>query len=152
MHHEILPATQDHINALKGRLRKSDVDEIGASCGLSPDVALQLSFQTSEVAWAGLAFGGDVVAIFGVVRRGMFSTTGIPWMLGTDGLAPVWIEVGRRTKHYVHEMKARFDLLENHVDARQKASIRWLKWCGFTLEPAKPWGVLGLPFHRFSME
>lgn len=151
MLHEILPATQAHVDALKGRLRKSDVEEIAASCGLSADLALQLSFQTSEASWAGLAFGRDVVAIFGVVRRGMFSTTGIPWMLGSDGLAPVWIEVGRRSKHYVLEMKARFDLLENHVDARQKVSIRWLKWCGFTLEPAKRWGVGGLPFHRFWM-
>jgi len=75
-------------------------------------------------------------------------------MLGSEELnmPRVGNEVGKRSRYYVLEMKRHFQRLENYVDARQKRSIRWLKWCGFTVENPKPWGTLGLPFHQFWME
>jgi len=52
-------------------------------------------------------------------------------------------QVGRMLGHYAR--------LENRVDARNGPAIRYLRWLGFTLEPATPWGAAGLPFHKFSM-
>lgn len=48
-------------------------------------------------------------------------------------------------------LAAPFALLTNYVDARNAVSIRWLRWLGFEIEPAAPFGIHGLPFHRFSM-
>ena len=39
----------------------------------------------------------------------------------------------------------------NYVDARHTDAIRWLKWLGFTLHPATPYGPFDLPFHKFTM-
>jgi hypothetical protein len=90
--------------------------------------------------------------MFGVVRRSLLCQTGVPWMLGSDDLDRIGNEVGRQSRYYVNEMKKRFNLLENYIDVRQKRSIRWLKWCGFKMDPAKPHGPHGMPFHRFFME
>jgi len=32
------------------------------------------------------------------------------------------------------------------------ASIAWLRWLGFEVKDAEPYGWLGMPFHRFQME
>ena len=44
-----------------------------------------------------------------------------------------------------------YSLLINFVDARHGVAIRWLKWLGFKVFPAKPFGPDKLPFHRFEM-
>ena len=148
--YEVIPATLEHAKALQGRLRKSDLQEIEASTGRDPDKSLERAWRVSELCWAGL-IDGRVVALFGVARLSVLSETGSPWLLGSEEMESAAIEVGRRSRQYVREMKRHFVHLENFIDARQETSIRWLKWCGFTIDPAAPWGVLRLPFHRFWM-
>ena len=57
----------------------------------------------------------------------------------------------RRNREYVRQMQAAFPTLRNMVDARNEVSIRWLRWLGFTIEPAIRWGAAGMPFHPFWM-
>lgn len=133
---------------MQGRLRPSDVREILACSGRDPDVALELSFLSSSFCWAAEKHG-QVVAIFGVAGACVMSENGSPWMLGSEELDRCGIEIVRVSRYYVTLMKSHFPHLENYVDARQKKSIRWLRWLGFKIEPAKPHGVSGLPFHRF---
>jgi len=147
----IVAATLEHVHALRGRLRTSDILEIEASSGRDPDEALELSWRASDQVWAALQ-NDRVIALFGAGRISMLSDIGVPWMLGSEELTGAGLEVGKRSRQYVLEMKNRFSLLENYIDARQKTSIRWLKWLGFQVEPAQPWGVLQLPFHRFFMD
>lgn len=149
--YQILEATHDHVEALKSRLRPLDLLEIEASSGRRPSLALELSWRVSEVCWTGL-IKGEVVTMFGAGRKSLISRVGVPWMLGSQELSGAGLEVGRRSKEYVKEMKSHFARLENFIDARQTRSIRWLRWCGFSIEPAAPYGVKGLPFHRFHME
>jgi len=46
---------------------------------------------------------------------------------------------------------AGYSHLENWVDARNTKAINWLRWLGFTVHDPVPFGVAGLPFHRFDM-
>ena len=148
----IVQATEAHVENLKGRLRESDIQEIRASSGRNPDFSLEMSWRLSPLCWAAEKQdkqGTRTISIFGASRISLLSEKGIPWMLGSEELNGAGLEVGRCSRQYVLEMKRHFRLLENYIDARQKRSIRWLQWCGFHVEPAEPYGVLGLPFHRF---
>ncbi len=141
---------KEHVDSLKGRLRDSDKMEIQAFSGRDPDAALEHSAAISSLCWTAIK-NGKVIAIFGAAGLSVMSTNGCPWMLGSEELNCSGIEIVRISRYYVGEMKKRFPFLENYIDARQKRSIRWLKWCGFTVEPAIPFGIEAKLFHRFYL-
>lgn len=138
------------VEALQGRLRESDKQEILAASGFDPNKALMDSFMGSSLCWT-VTKGGQVIAIFGAAGVSALSSVGMPWMLGSNELNRAGVEIVKVSMYYVKRMKDRFPILVNFIDARQKKSVRWLKWLGFTVEQPQPYGVLGMPFHRFTM-
>ena len=145
---EVVIATQEHVDFLGPRLRESDIEECAAALGIPGDEGMQMSYDVSPQCWTGL--GATVpVLMFGVGYNG--GEWGFPWMLASDDIKEVRGELMRQTRDYIKAMLNDYPFLLNMIDARQTKSIRWLKWCGFVIEPAEPWGVKGLPFHRFYM-
>ena len=136
--------------ALAPRLRPADKREVMASHGHRPLSALTHSLRQSEVAWAGLA-DGEVMALWGVGSVALIGREGAPWLLGARGLERHKRAFLAFSRQGLAVMGARYAYLENWVDARNALSIRWLRWLGFTLEPAQPYGRFGRPFHRFWM-
>lgn len=143
--------SQDYVDQMKRRLRQSDELEVGAACGQTADWGLQRSYEMSEAAWVGLIDGVPACA-FGVVRTSLLSSVGVPWLLATPEFEEQGLEIVRLSKTYSNLMRGKFRLLMNYVDARQEKSIRWLRWLGFTLEEATPYGLLQMPFHKFHMK
>lgn len=146
----VIPATLEHAASLARRMRRADADEVWASGRLLPADALRVSLGLSLKAWTGTV-DGVPMCIFGVAPLSLMSGYGAPWMLGAEGLERHAVAFLRRNRPFVAEMRAVFPRMENWVDARNAASIRWLRWLGFTIHPAAPWGAHDLPFHRFSM-
>lgn len=145
---EVVKATQEHVDFLKTRLRDGDNQECDAALGIPGAEGMQMSYDTSPHCWTGLC--DDVpVLMFGVGDNG--GEWGFPWMLASDDIKKVRGELMRQSKEHIDIMSKAYPFLLNLIDARQTKSIRWLKWCGFTIEAALPWGVKGLPFHRFYM-
>jgi hypothetical protein len=136
---------------LSTRLRKSDIEEVYASHEMDAGIALKEAFVRSSMCWTGLN-GDRPVAMFGCNAPSVMATSASPWMLGTDELDRAAIGIGRASLYYINKMLERYDYLENFIDARQKKSIRWLKWCGFTIEEPFPVGRHGEMFHRFWKE
>ena len=149
-HIEILPATLDHARALAPRMRQADIDEVWATARHSPMAALKRSLEASALAWTGLVDGAPA-CLFGVGAPFLLSGVGAPWLLGSDDLLAHQKAFLRRNRAYLGRMLALYPRLENWVDCRNAASIRWLRWLGFRLAPAAPFGALGLPFHRFEL-
>ncbi|MDA8231570.1 MAG: hypothetical protein M0006_09550 [Magnetospirillum sp.] len=147
---EVIPATAAHAAAIAPILRAADREEVRAACGLAPEEALRLSLATSPLAWTGMA-AGSPVCLFGAASPGLLGGPGRPWLLATDALVRHSAAFLRRNRAYVAAMLDEFGHLANHVDARNSVSVRWLRWLGFTLEPARPFGPYGLPFHPFHM-
>lgn len=133
---------------LAPRLRKSDVDEVYAARGLSPRAGLMASFSASEVALTGL-LDGRIVTMFGVAAGEGF---GSPWLLASPEIEARPVLFLRRNKRFVDAMRGRYGVLRNYVDARHDASLRWLRWLGFSIGEAVPWGFERRPFHPFVME
>lgn len=149
---KVVPATQELINKLKGNLRKEDNRECLAMSGCSADISIQRGFERSMFCWVGM-YDDEPVCVFGVVATSsVLRYKGIPWMLGTDAVPKVKMQVLRRSRKYVEKMLEPFQVLENWVDKRNTASKRWLKWCGFTIEKAEVFGMKGELFHRFWMK
>lgn len=144
------PATLEDILELAPRVRQADADEMRASHGLNPMEGLTQSLALSTHAWAG-KLDGRVVCVFGVAPATVLTGDGMPWFVASDDIARHQILFLRFCKPVVHEMLRMYPRLFNWVDARNRKAIRWLKWLGFELHPAKPWGYTQMPFHKFEM-
>lgn len=146
----VVPVTEAHITELIGTMRQADRQEVEASSGKDHARVLRESVAMSEMCWTGL-IDGQVACIFGCGSTSLIDPVGIPWLLGSDLITLHAKPFLRRSRPYVREMQGRWVWLENWVDARNDKSIAWLKWLGFAMDEAKPYGAAGLPFHRFYM-
>lgn len=147
---EVVPATQELIDKLKGRFRSADTAEVYAMSGHDIDRAVDDGLKYSDLCFVGL-WEKDPVAVFGVRSVGILEDEGMPWLLGTDrireqGVRQAFIGL---SEVFVRGMLERFEYLENFVDARNLTSIKWLKKIGFTVEAPQRMGFLNLPFRRF---
>lgn len=130
------------------RLRPADLAEIDAATGEPPEVAVHRGIATSVEPLV-LLRSGLPIAAFGIVDRG--GGEGSPWLLGTPDILTHWREFARRSREVLPELRSGFSALYNWVDARNVVHVRWLRWLGANLEVSRPYGRLGLAFHRFTL-
>lgn len=144
----IIPADAAHIAPIAADMREADRREVWASHRHEPEQALAASLERSDLAWTCLV--DDVPAfMWGAARQGSLITlTGSPWLLATPRMDMVRQDFLRRSRFYVERMQARFPRLENHVHAANRLSLRWLKWCGFSVADA-PTMLNNEPFYLF---
>jgi hypothetical protein len=157
----VVPAAPEHIPAIARDMREADRREIWASHRHTPEEALEYALERSDLAWTCLlsapAAGADASPVdgtptfmWGAARLGSIITLkGSPWLLGTDAIRKVQLEFLRQCPAFVERMNRRFPRLENFVHAENALSIRWLKWCGFTLEEEAPEVINGEDFFQF---
>lgn len=145
---EYVPAEPAHAEWLAPRLRAADRAEVLAALGLPPEVALPISLRASSVAVTAMV-GGEPVAIFGVCPANLLAGEGLVWMLGSDAVVRQGRALLREAPQWLALIGDGYRLLRNHVDARNTRAVRWLRRMGFSLAPAVPFGVAGLPFHPF---
>ncbi|WP_461521171.1 hypothetical protein [Porticoccus sp.] len=148
---EYLPASEELIRYVADNMRAQDVVEVSASGGHSPFEALDYSVQGSGYSTVAV-IGGEPVAVFGLALRGILGRTGVPWMLGTDGVSRRRRVFAPKSREVIEEMLSITPYLYNYAHVGNTVSIRWLKWLGFEFEDAAPYGVRGELFHRFYME
>lgn len=145
-------ATYRDIANVAIRLGEADRREAEAATGLPGHRACMASALASDWVVAVVRESSDLaIAVFGVCPAWL-PGHGIPWLLA----APELEEVHSRTflrycRRFLSRMLADYSVLANWVDARNTAAMRWLRWLGFTLQPAAPFGPLGLPFHPFNL-
>lgn len=146
----IVQASPSHAAPIAENMREADRREIWASDRLLPLYALKQSVLLSNVAWTCLVHGVPAF-MWGVARKGcILSDRGVPWMLGTDAVRDVSRDFLKQSRAYVEKMQNGYARLENIVHAENALSIRWLKWCGFTIEkePIERNGEKFFPFWR----
>lgn len=132
---------------LSANLRQCDLDEIEAMNATSPKTALQDSLRLSSHAYVVVDGSGEPIAMFGAAPHPL-PGVGIVWMLGTDAIQTEAFGIARRTRRYFHELNSAYSLLFNFVDARNKVSLRWLRWGGFAPIGDREFG--GHLFHIYA--
>jgi hypothetical protein len=148
--YDVVPAERTHARDLAPIMRAADRDEIWAAAALSPLDGLVVSLNCSLAAWC-WRVEGQPACLFGVSSESVLSGVGMPWLLSSDLVERRQLEFLRHYRPFLGEMLTLFPILRNWVDARYALSIRWLRWMGFALHPAEPYGPFGMPFHRFEM-
>ena len=148
---EIIPVTDELVAAILPRVRQADRDEFIAAGGMQPADVIARAMKSASVSAAGL-INGQVVTIFGISPASIITGRGIPWLISTDLMALQPVTFLRHCRPVLRDMSQGYRFLENYVDARNHAAKSWLHWLGFRLEDPAPYGLMGLSFHRFTME
>lgn len=135
--------TVEHAAALAPTLRPEDLAEVQA-CGFEDARhALVEAVEGSTVCWACLV-DGEVAAMFGVGDG--------------PGGEQLWFLTGQlfvtrarlfvsRAKEVMRRLLERHADMQNHIDARYLAAVRWAKWLGFEVGDPVPYGPAGQLFH-----
>lgn len=147
--------TLDWLADIAENLRPEDLDEIKATSGQEPLVALIASVMDSEMGYIVL-HGDEPVSVFGAAPvTGLERDSGIVWMLGTPTMDKPGVARGilRLTRPYIDRLQARFPCLWNRIDARNDKSMRWLSWAGFQVVSTDPcFGREGRMFFTFARQ
>jgi hypothetical protein len=137
---------------LAARMRPGDIAEVEAATGSDPERAVRLGIAESDPAFLLAAdFDGELGAVFGVAPVSLATGSGSIWMLGTTVMDGNGRSLGLVARRYVEEALQAYPVLFNYVDARNAPSLRLIRWLGFEIAPARPFGARGLPFHRFEL-
>lgn len=146
---ELRPARASDARDLAADLRPLDRAEVEALTG-DVDKALERAVAETPDCLAVVRYG-KLAALFGTMPLSLLGDTGGIWMLGTTQMAALGRSLGIISHRYVVEASRTYPLLMNYVDARNAPSIRLIRWLGFEVQPARPYGVARLPFHRFEL-
>lgn len=147
---EFKKPTPELIQYIADNMRQADIDEVTAASNVTPLQAIEGGVEVSSFSSVAV-IDGDVVAIMGVVKNSTLTDNGIPWLLGTDNIVKHRREFLDASPSVLEAMTDVCPNLVNHVYVKNTVSIRWLKWLGFKIEEAKPFGVNGELFHKFTI-
>ncbi len=151
----VRPAVPFDALSLAPRLREADRLELSVNhpSGTEALVLLQSIQQAPRTTWAADYDGSGLQSLFGVAPETNLPAHEPPralvWMLGTDVMVRDPRPFLRESGAIIDELVRQFGTLYNVVDARNTIHIRWLKWCGFTVNPDPYWGTLAHPAHFF---
>lgn len=146
----VIDARHEHILPVACNLREEDLNEITAGSGRHPITAITEAVALSSHSWTLMA-GRHPIAMFGVVPLNVMSGIGSPWLLGTSQIEKHKKGFCRLAIRFVKQISKSYPTLINYVDERNQTSKDWLEWLGFEILPPEPYGVSGLPFHRFEL-
>ena len=141
-------SVEEDIDSLKNRLKESDIQEIRASHGHTPEEALRISFEESALCLT-IEDNGIVLGMFGVTPYYFLSNRGIIWLLSSEELFYRKYRFLRHSKYFIELFLEMYPYLENYVDLRNHKSIKWLEMCGAVLSDPMHYGVEKMPFRHF---
>jgi GNAT superfamily N-acetyltransferase len=143
----IVPATLRHVDAID--LRAGDTAEIAA---LGRDRRAALGESLAHALWAdAYLIDGEVAAIVGLSTDSLLGGRLVAWMLTGRPVDRHRKSFLRLTRGRVREMLKHHHTLTCSVHAEYAKAIRWLRWLGFDLAPARPTGPNGALFHEATL-
>ena len=151
----LLPARDVDARELAPVLREEDRAEVLALLGPvhpveGPCDSLFQSLASAREAWTARDARGRIICMTGVSQMSLIGSTGVPWLLGSDLVTAYrrvfLVESRRMVAHWL----TLFEVLQNVVDARYGAALRWMRWLGFEIGP--PFALAHGLFRRVSKE
>jgi hypothetical protein len=142
----------EDVEFVANNLRKEDREEILASVGIEPSLALPAYVREGrEVYAAGLCSDNRAEILYGFDPIFGVDRAAVIWLLSTPRIYDHPVEFVMRTKELYEEAHQRFDLLTNFIDARNRRHIVWLRSLGFVmLRRVEKFGYAGTPFIEFA--
>lgn len=148
---EFVKPTKELVEALALDMRQADADEVWASDNHTPLESLMNGWGMSDHTAIAMV-NNEPCVMFGLVRCDILSGKGVLWMLGTNNSLKYRRKFLIHTPNVINEMLSICPYLFNYVHVKNKVSIKWLEWLGFSFEDPAPHGVEQELFHKFSIE
>ncbi len=142
----IRPATRSDVDALSGRLREADAQELLAAGNESVKSALAYSFEASTQCRT-VEIDGLPVGLFGIVAATILGDEANIWFLGTPELARIKKTFVKESRRVVGSWLECYTVLWNVVDVRYSSAIRWLESMGAVFDDGS--AIAG--FRRFTI-
>jgi hypothetical protein len=146
----VTPATVEHLEDMRGRIRAADIAEFEALFEGDIFDNLRTGLNVSSKSWAGV-LDGRVICVCGVAPISDMPNSGAVWLVGTDDLEHNALGFLRRSRKVLKEMLGIFPHLWNFADARNFKALQWLEWLGFSIREPIPYGPYGYLFHLFEI-
>ena len=144
---KVRPSTQEDVDFLKHRLRKSDIDEVWASDHIAPEEALQQSFLRALQSFT--IENGQPIGMFGINSEDLIDQKARIWLLASNDLDKIKIRFLINCRKYIQMFLNIVPYLENWVDIRNTRYINWLHFCGATFDKPERYGPDELTFQHF---
>lgn len=139
----------EDVPLIAARIREADRTELWRSSHATPERAMEYGLRHSSPCLT--IDAGAPIGIFGAVPSEGLEDIGICWMVCT-------IDIRKHAKAFLKGcrpelrlMMQRYERLFNFVDADNAEAVNWLRWLGFTIYPAHPYGIEECPFHPFEI-
>lgn len=146
----IRKATYADAVQLATTMRPADAAECRASGGYTPLEALHESMRVSDFVHA-LELGDQVAALWGVAPVGGTLVTGpavgVLWALTSTAVDRHRKSFAATSSRVILGLQQLYPVLTNMVDARYTDALRWARWLGFEVHPARPFGFEQRLFH-----
>lgn len=139
------------IKQIADTMRHADAIEVRSSHDHTPLEALMNGLDLSDYSVI-VTVNGVPVVMYGVCLLSIVTGGGVPWMLSSQKMLQYKKQLLKYSPMVVDDMLKVCHTLSNHVHAKNKLSVRWLKWLGFIMEEPAPYGVKNELFHRFHLE
>lgn len=143
--------TRDLIDVIANDMRQADVNEVWASNHQTPIEALTDGWEISDYSVI-VTVNNEPCVMIGLAIRDILSGSGVIWMLGTEGALKYKRQFLKQVPVIIEEMLTICPNLFNYVHVKNKISIKWLKWIGFTLDEPLPHGYDGELFQKFHLK
>ena len=143
---ELIVPRQKDIEAMKGKIRASDREEIWSAYHAGAYEELITSCVRARYKW-GIRSDKGMVAIFGVTRIPGEKKIAVPWFIGTNLINKHKKFVAKTLRETLGFLMESFVFLFNYVSEKNKVSLRFLRRLGFKIEPPEPFGCEGENYH-----
>lgn len=148
---KFIKPTEAAIQLIAADMRDADVAEIWASHRHTPIDALMRGWELSDLSVI-VECDGVPCTMLGLVVDCVLTGSGTPWLLSSNHALKYKREFLIQSPPVIEQMLDTCPRLSNHVHTKNRVSIRWLKWLGFTIEEPLPVGIDKELFHRFHLE
>lgn len=139
------------IEIIAADMRDADAAEVWASHRCTPIESLMRGWDLSEFSVV-VECDGVPCTMLGLVITCPMTGAGTPWLLSSNHALKYKREFLVQSPPVIAQMLDICPRLSNHVHAKNRVSIRWLKWLGFTIDDPMPAGANKELFHRFHLE
>lgn len=139
------------IQEIADNMRQSDIKEIWASHHYKPLEALKISFRDSILCMT-VELDGKAIAMFGASPEGLFSKRASVWLLASDELTKIQRIFIKQSRAFINYMLTFYPYLYNYCYAKNKKTIKWLRFCGASFLGEIPFGVEKEMFNYFVFQ
>lgn len=125
--------------------------ELLASSNVKPNISILHSALVSD--WTEVIMD-DYEELVGIYGIGKSYGIGVPWFIQGEKLKTKNLIIALHSRDVLSKMLDVAPILMNFVDARNRVTIKWLKWLGFIIEDSSNFYLHDktVPFKLFYME